>query len=56
MEWKRSSRCHFEPPQCVEVAVTGARVAVRDSKQGEHGPVLAVDATAWQVFIHQLDA
>jgi Domain of unknown function (DUF397) len=51
MEWKRSSRCRFEPPQCVEVADLVSGVAVRDSKLGDHSPILTVSAGAWRSFI-----
>lgn len=54
MHWKRSSYCHFEPPQCVEVAATGDGVVIRDSKHGEHGPILQVSVPAWEGFIAHL--
>jgi hypothetical protein len=54
MDFRRSSRCHFEPPQCVEVAVTKAGVFVRDSKAFGTGPVLEVSSSAWRAFVMAL--
>ena len=36
---------------CVEVAVVGDRIAVRDSKQEGRGPVLEFTAVEWQAFV-----
>jgi Domain of unknown function (DUF397) len=36
---------------CVEVAVVGDRIAVRDSKQRGRGPVLQFTAVEWEAFI-----
>ena len=36
---------------CVEVAVVGDRVAVRDSKQRGRGPVLEFTAVEWEAFV-----
>jgi hypothetical protein len=49
VEWRKSS---FSTTNgCVEVAVMGHRVAVRDSKQGGRGPVLEFTATEWAAFL-----
>ena len=36
---------------CVEVAVVGDRIAVRDSKQEGRGPVLEFTAVEWEAFV-----
>ena len=36
---------------CVEVAVVGDRIAVRDSKQEGRGPVLEFTAVEWAAFV-----
>jgi hypothetical protein len=36
---------------CVEVAVVGDRIAVRDSKQEGRGPVLEFTAAEWAAFV-----
>jgi hypothetical protein len=46
LAWRRSSRTNGE---CVEVAASGGRVLVRDSKAAA-GPVLAFPARAWAAF------
>lgn len=51
MDWKRSSRCNFEKPQCVEVAAHDDGVAIRDSKLGEGSPIVQVDLAAWQALL-----
>lgn len=55
MEWKRSSWCHFEEPQCVEVAQSNDGVSVRDSKNVDQSPVLTVSADQWSAFVSTLD-
>ena len=39
---------------CVEVGTSTARIAVRDTKNREDGPVLRFDLPAWRVFIQRL--
>jgi hypothetical protein len=46
--WRKSSRSGANG--CVEVAVVGDRVAVRDSKD-RHGPVLLFTADEWACFL-----
>lgn len=54
MRWKRSSRCNWEPPQCVEVAIADHGVAIRDGKRAGRGPILEVSVPAWEGFIAHL--
>jgi hypothetical protein len=44
-EWRKSRRC--DTASCVEVAVTGAGVQVRD----EAGSMLIFSGGAWRVFL-----
>jgi Domain of unknown function (DUF397) len=48
-DWCRSSYCPTDT-QCVEVAVDGPDVLVRDSKNPA-GPVLRFSLDEWQVFV-----
>ena len=41
---------------CVEVGQSAAVVAVRDTKDGESGPVLRFDPSVWQAFTERLKA
>ncbi len=53
--WRRSSYTGSNGGNCVEVApLSGARVAVRDSKQYGQGPVLIFGSKAWAAFIDDL--
>ena len=47
--WRRSSRSGATS-NCVEMAVAGSAVGVRDSKDPD-GPVLVLPATAWTHFV-----
>lgn len=40
LQWRKSSHSDAEG-QCVEIAEAGDAIAVRDSKQGDTGPVLS---------------
>jgi hypothetical protein len=51
LHWRRSSHC--EDRTCVEVAVDGDMVYVRDSKQ-QGGPVIGVSREAWRAFIEDV--
>jgi len=46
--WRRASRCGGSG--CVEVAISGAEIAVRDAKRSD-SPVLTYSAEEWRVFI-----
>lgn len=50
--WRKSSRS-TDQPNCVEVAVRGSAVAVRDSKCPAGGTLL-VPRSAWSVFTSAL--
>ena len=47
-QWRRSSRC--DGGQCVEVAFTGALVAMRDGKNPA-GPQLSIEPHSWMAFV-----
>ncbi|MFC4535974.1 DUF397 domain-containing protein [Sphaerisporangium dianthi] len=46
--WRSASQCNAE--HCVEVALTGGQIAVRDSKNPD-GPVLLYTPSEWQAFL-----
>jgi predicted secreted Zn-dependent protease len=46
--WRRSTRC--ANGSCVEVAVAGGHVAMRDSKI-RNGPLLQFDRESWEDFL-----
>lgn len=50
-DWRTSSRSTGGGGNCVEVAVSGDSVAMRDSKNPD-GPVLVFSGEAWEAFIH----
>lgn len=51
--WRISTRC--ANGNCVAVAaLPGGRVAMRDTKQGAHGPLAVLPAEAWQAFVERI--
>ena len=52
IDWRKSSRSSGGD-NCVEIAFAarGRAVAVRDSKQGGHGPVLRFSPGEWAGFV-----
>ncbi len=50
--WRKSSRSGTSA-DCIEVALTDAAVAVRDSKHPE-GPMLVFSPESWRAFIDAL--
>jgi hypothetical protein len=51
LDWRKSSRC--DAGACVEVAITGAHVLLRDSADPD-GPRLAFTHTEWADFLRWL--
>jgi Domain of unknown function (DUF397) len=49
VEWRKSTLSTTNG--CVEVAVVGDRIAVRDSKDQGQGPVLEFTAVEWDAFL-----
>lgn len=50
MEWKRSSRCSADSPQCVEVAIDGDVIYMRDSNAADV-TYLAFTGEEWATFL-----
>ena len=48
VDWRKST--HSGMGGCIEVAMLGDRVAVRDSKN-PHGPILEFSRTEWTAFL-----
>jgi len=55
LEWRKSSYCTGANTTCVEVAMHGPTVLVRDSKQPE-GPVLRFSSNEWRLFVRAVAA
>jgi hypothetical protein len=53
--WRKSSYSGHPNTSCVEVALAGNAVGVRDSKNTD-GPQLAFPATAWHTFVSRQPA
>lgn len=53
--WRKSSRSDSNGGACVEVAVLGGRIGVRDSKDPD-GPVLAFPPHTWTALIADIKA
>lgn len=51
--WRKSSRSSSQGSNCIETAVRGAGVAVRDSKDPDGGQ-LRVSPTAWRAFARRV--
>jgi len=51
--WRRSSYSNTQGNQCVEVAVIGDRIALRDSKD-PNGPVLTFSKAEWRQFVRRM--
>lgn len=50
LAWRTSSRS-ANNGQCVEVAASGPRIAIRDTKQHGAGPILSASPSDWAGFI-----
>jgi hypothetical protein len=48
--WRKSSYSTSNGGNCVETAMIGTTVAVRDTKDAGHGPVLHFPPQAWATF------
>jgi hypothetical protein len=48
--WRKSTHSTSNGGACVETATLGALVAVRDTKDDGHGPVLRFTSRAWSAF------
>ncbi len=51
--WRKSRFC--DSGACVEVAVTGGEVAIRDSKTSD-GPILRFSRSEWDAFVAGVEA
>jgi hypothetical protein len=53
--WRKSSHSTTNGGSCVEAAAISATVAVRDTKDHGHGPVLRFTTAAWTTFTSTLN-
>ena len=54
LAWRKASRC--ESGTCVEVALAGGQIAIRDSKQPDGSPYLTFAPETWRGFIASVRA
>ena len=52
--WRKSSYSSGNGGNCVEAAGDGPVIAIRDTKDKGHGPVLRFSTTAWAAFTASL--
>lgn len=55
MVWLKSRACQ-DGDSCIEVARADGRIGVRDSENGDDGPVLFLGEHGWRMFIAQVRA
>jgi hypothetical protein len=53
--WRKSTHSNSNGGDCIEAATLGAAVAVRDTKDDGHGPVLRFTPRAWAEFTTTLN-
>ncbi|GLX98279.1 MULTISPECIES: DUF397 domain-containing protein [Herbidospora] len=49
--WRKAEKSNSQGDQCVEVALMGHAIALRDSKNPT-GPILAFTPAEWDAFVH----
>jgi hypothetical protein len=54
LSWRKSSHSGGNGGACVEVAVSGAMILVRDTKDRGRGPVQRYAPAAWRAFVARL--
>lgn len=54
--WRKSSRSGGQGGQCVEARTIGPLFQLRDSKLGNHSPILDLDATDFTALLTTLKA
>ena len=48
--WRKSSHSASQTDQCVEIAIAGDLIGIRDSKD-PGGPTCAISRTVWRSFV-----